>query len=279
MSGGRVVAVTGGTSGIGLAIALRHLADGDKVVIGSLDADTVSASDLGVDPSRCVLVRTDVSKEADVEALIASAVRAFGQLDVMVNNAGIGDGNLKVADFDDARLQHVMGVLFDGVVFGMKHAARSMSPRGSGSIVNIASIAGISTHINSGHIYSAAKAAVVHLTKTSALELAAQGIRVNCICPGFIATTLFGHNMGLKGKELRASVEAATEAFADLQPIRRAGQPEDIAAAAAWLSSADASFVTGHALVVDGGASVGGTWDPTKGRGRLVREALAARKG
>ncbi len=279
MSGGRVVAVTGGTSGIGLAIAQRHLADGDRVVIGSLDGDTVSAGDLGIDPARSVLVRTDVSKEADVEELVATAVRAFGQLDVMVNNAGIGDGNPSVTEFDAERLQRTMGVLFNGVAFGIRYASRSMLPRGSGSIVNIASIAGISTHINSGHIYSAAKAAVVHLTKVSALEVAAKGIRVNCICPGFIATTLFGHNMGLKGKELRASVEAATEAFADLQPIRRAGQPEDIAAAAAWLSSSEASFVTGHALVVDGGASVGGSWDPTQGRGRRIREILAARKG
>ncbi len=272
-----MVAVTGGTSGIGLAIALRHLAQGDSVVIGSIDADTTSIEALGLIPARSRLLRTDVARESDVAALVVAAVESFGRLDVMVNNAGVGDGNPSVLDFDAERLTHSIGVLFYGVVFGIKHAARAMAPRGAGSIVNIASIAGISTHINSGHIYSAAKAAVVHLTKTSALELASRDVRVNCICPGYIATPHFGRGMGLAGAELSASVEAARAAFVDLQPLRRAGRPEDIAAAATWLSSQDASFITGHALVVDGGASVGGDWDPAKGRGRAVRRALEAR--
>ena len=273
-----MVAITGGTSGIGLAIAQRHLAQGDRVVIGSIDADTTSIEALGLLPARSRLMRTDVAQENDVAALVAAAVESFGRLDVMVNNAGIGDGSRSVVDFDAERLLRTTGVLFNGVVFGIKHAARAMLPRGAGSIINIASIAGISTHINSGHLYSAAKAAVVHLTKTSALELGRQGVRVNCICPGYIATPLFGRGMGLAGAELSASVEAASAAFVDLQPLKRAGRPEDIAAAAAWLSSPDASFITGHALVVDGGASVGGDWDPANGRGRVVRQALETRK-
>jgi NAD(P)-dependent dehydrogenase (short-subunit alcohol dehydrogenase family) len=277
LSDGQVVAITGGTSGIGLAIALRHLAQGDSVVIGSIDADTTSIEALGLVPERSRLMRTDVSQESDVAMLVAAGVESFGRLDVMVNNAGIGDGSPSVIDFEADRMSRSMAVLFNGVVFGMKHAARAMVRQGSGSIVNIASIAGISTHINSGHIYSAAKAAVVHLTKTSALELGSRGVRVNCICPGYIATPLFGRGMGLAGAELSASVEAASAAFVDLQPLKRAGRPEDIAAAAAWLSSQDASFVTGHALVVDGGASVGGDWDSSKGRGRAVRRELAAR--
>lgn len=277
MSEGRVVAITGGTSGIGLAIALRHLSQGDRVVVGSIDADTTSVEALGLVPARSRLLRTDVAQESDVAALVAAAIESFGRLDVMVNNAGIGDGNPSVVDFDAERVSRTTGVLFNGVVFGIKHAARAMVPRGSGSIINIASIAGVSTHINSGHIYSAAKAAVVHLTKTAALELGARGVRVNCICPGYIATPLFGRGMGLAGAELSASVEAASVAFVDLQPLRRAGRPEDIAAAAVWLSSQDASFITGHALVVDGGASVGGDWDPAKGRGRAVRRALESR--
>ncbi|CAH1650201.1 SDR family NAD(P)-dependent oxidoreductase [Chelatococcus asaccharovorans] len=278
MSERRVVAITGGTSGIGLAIARRHVAQGDRVVIGSIDADTTSIEALGLLPALSRLMRTDVAQESDVAALVAAAVESFGRLDVMVNNAGIGDGSRSVVDFDAERLLRTNGVLFNGVVFGIKHAARAMLPQGSGSIINIASIAGISTHINSGHLYSAAKAAVVHLTKTSALELGRHGVRVNCICPGYIATPLFGRGMGLAGAELSASVEAASAAFVDLQPLKRAGRPEDIAAAAAWLSSPDASFVTGHALVVDGGASVGGDWDPANGRGRVVRQALETRK-
>ena len=277
MGAGRVVVVTGGTSGIGLGIAERHLAAGDRVVIGSIDVEADTPARLRLDQERVRFMRVDVSVEADVAALVSLALSEFGQLDVMVNNAGIGDGGLKVPDWDADRIRRTTSVLFEGVALGMKHAARAMIPRKSGSIINIASIAGISTHINSGHIYSAAKAAVVHLTKTTSLELAADGVRVNCICPGYIATPLFGRGFGLSGDKLRASVEVAGETFADLQPIHRTGRPTDIAAAAFWLSSDEASFVTGLAFVVDGGASVGNPYAPEKGRGRLVKKALEDR--
>lgn len=276
MSEGKVVAVTGATSGIGLAIAQRHLAAGDCVVIGDIRVD-VSPEDLGLDPARCKVVRTDVTREQDVEALVTTAVESFGRLDVMVNNAGGGGVGGGPVDWNGDQLPATNGVLFNGVVFGIKHAARVMVPRGSGSIISTASIAGISTHINSGLIYSALKAAVVQLTKVSALDLGAKGVRVNCICPGYIATPWFGRGLGLAGDDLRKAVDVASEAFVDLQPIRRAGRPEDVANAAFWLSSDEASFITGHALVVDGGASVGGDWDPSQGRGGVMRRALGAR--
>lgn len=269
----RVVAITGGTSGIGLAIAQRHLAAGDCVVIGSLDVKDSTPDSLQLDRERTRFLRLDVSCAEDVEALVDLALAEFGRLDVMVNNAGIGDGGLLVRDFDPDRMRGVNAVLFEGVALGMKYAARAMIPQGSGSIINIASIAGIATHINSDHIYSAAKAAVVHLTKTAALELAASNVRVNCICPGFIATPLFGRDLGLKGDALETSVKVALEVFTDMQPLRRAGRPQDIAAASFWLSSEEASFVTGHALVVDGGASIG-TWEPERGRGHAIAQAM-----
>lgn len=272
----KVVAVTGGISGIGLAIARRHLAAGDSVVIGDVRA-AMSAADLGLDPARCRVIRTDVTVEADVEALVAAAVDGFGRLDVMVNNAGGGGVGGAPVDWNCEQLPGTNGVLFNSVVFGIKHAARVMVPRGSGSIVSIASIAGISSHINSGLIYSALKAAVVQLTRVSALDLGAKGVRVNCICPGYIATPWFGRGMGLKGDDLDKAVEVANEAFVDLQPLKRAGQPQDIGNAAYWLSSDEASFVTGHALVVDGGASVGDDWSPEKGRGGVMRRALDAK--
>jgi NAD(P)-dependent dehydrogenase (short-subunit alcohol dehydrogenase family) len=255
----------------------RHLADGDRVVIGSIDVDDQSPARLGLDPERVRYLRVDVAQEKDVEALVAFAISEFGRLDVMVNNAGVGGAGGGAMDWDAEAVVRGESVLFNGAVFGIKHAARVMVPRGSGSIISIASIAGISTHINSGLIYSALKAAVVQLTKVAALDLGAKGVRVNCICPGYIATPWFGRGMGLNGHELDEAVEAAKSAFVDLQPIRRAGLPEDIGAAAAWLSSEDASFVTGHALVVDGGASVGRDWDPSGGRGAVMRQALAAR--
>lgn len=272
----RVVAVTGGTSGIGLAIARRHLAEGDSVVIGDIRTD-MSADALGLDAARCKVMQADVTREQDVAALVAAAVDSFGRLDVMVNNAGGGGVGGGVVDWNGDQLPGTNGVLFNSVVFGIKHAARVMVPQGAGSILSIASIAGISTHINSGLVYSALKAAVVQLTKVAALDLGAKGVRVNCICPGYIATPWFGRGLGLQGEELAEAVEAAKDAFVDLQPIRRAGLPEDIGNAAFWLSSPEASFITGHALVVDGGASVGDDWRPDKGRGGVMRRALSAR--
>lgn len=276
MTEAKVVAITGATSGIGLAIAKRHLAEGDCVVIGDIRADT-TAEALELDPARCKVMRTDVTREKDVEALIAAAVETFGHLDVMVNNAGGGGVGGGPVDWNCDELPDTNGVLFNSVIFGIKHAARVMVPRGKGSIISTASIAGISTHINSGLIYSALKAAVVQITKVSALDLGAKGVRVNCICPGYIATPWFGRGIGVGNEHMDEAVQAARDAFIDLQPIRRAGQPEDIAAAAYWLSSNEASFVTGHALVVDGGASVGGDWDPESSRGGAVRRALKAR--
>lgn len=276
MTSAKTVAITGATSGIGLAIAQRHLREGDRVVIGDIRAD-MTAESLGLNPAHCRIMRVDVTKESDVEALVAAAVDTFGHLDVMVNNAGGGGVGGGPVEWNCDELPGTNGVLFNSVIYGIKHAARVMVPQGKGSIISTASIAGISTHINSGLVYSALKAAVVQITKVSALDLGAKGVRVNCICPGYIATPWFGRGIGVAPENLDDAVRAAEEAFVDLQPIRRAGKPEDIAAAAYWLSSEEASFVTGHALVVDGGASVGGDWDPESSRGGVVRRALAAR--
>jgi len=141
----------------------------------------------------------------------------------------------------------------------MKHAAPVMKRQGSGSIINTASIAGVRV-VESDHIYSAAKAAVIHLTHSVAMELGESGIRVNCISPGFIATPIFQKSVGITPEAFAQRLEAVKAVMATFQPIRRAGLPEDIARAALWLASDDSSFVNGHNLIVDGGLSNGRGW-------------------
>ena len=266
----QVAVVTGGTSGIGRAIVERFLREGACVVVGSLEP---GAGDFPSGNERATFVRTDVRKENDVERLIGATLERHGRLDVMVNDAGVSGVGGSISELPGDGVRDTESVLFDGVVHGMKHAARAMMQKGAGSIINIASITGLATYINAAHLYSAMKAAVIQLTKTAALELGPRGIRVNCICPGYIATPIFGTALGYRDPRLALSVELCKTLFRDLQPIRRSGLPEDIANAAKWLASAEASFVTGHALVVDGGAACGVGWDP--GASRLGRLAAA----
>jgi NAD(P)-dependent dehydrogenase (short-subunit alcohol dehydrogenase family) len=204
-------------------------------------------------------IHADVSKEDDVRGMIDYAVDTCGRLDIIVNNAGMGGvkgeiESIPVDDFDES-----IAILLRGVFLGMKHAAPVMKKQGGGNIINISSIAGL-RGISQNHPYSAAKAAVIQLTRTVAMELAYHKIRVNSICPGSIVTSIFGVSAGLSSAESVKSYDNLTRLFEKAQPIRRAGLPEDIAKAALWLASDDSSFVTGHALVVDGGMSAGQMW-------------------
>jgi len=162
-------------------------------------------------------------------------------------------------------------VLLRSVFLGIKHAAPLMKRQGSGSIVSTASVAGMRTGFGP-HVYSAAKAAVIHLTHSVAMELGESGVRVNCICPGGIATPIFGKGYGLTTEAADRSVPLMKQALSQLQPLQRAGLPEDIANAVAWLASDESSFVNGHALVVDGGLIGGRLWS----EGLQRREALQA---
>lgn len=273
----KVVVVTGGTSGIGRAIVERYLVEGAYVVTGAIGSRGGS-TEFAAPPERIKLVQTDVTHEADVEALIGEALARHGRIDVMINNAGSSGVAGSISDIAEAGFQATADTLFKSVFLGIKHASRPMVRQGFGAIINISSIAGIATFINASHVYSAVKAAVVQLTKTTALELGPKGVRVNCICPGFIATPIFGKALGLPDDELAMSVEVVKEIFQDLQPIRRSGMPRDIAAAALWLASDDASFVNGHALVVDGGASCGEGWNPGQNRFGRLADAIAQRR-
>ncbi len=248
----KVAVVTGGASGMGRATVLRFLAEGARVVVADFNAatgaDTVAEASRRGFSETVRFIRTDVASEADIEAMLRCAVDAFGRLDIVFNNAGVGGaiGPLTETSVDD--WDYTFDVLAKGVFLGIKHAARIMRAQGhGGSIINTASIAGLSGDAGP-MVYSAAKAAVISLSQSAAVELAADRIRVNAICPGFIVTPL------AEG----ANREGTQAAFAKSQPWPDYGRGDHIAGAALFLASDDAEFVTGEALIVDGGLTAAG---------------------
>ncbi len=243
---GQVALITGAANGIGRAAALAFGREGANVVLADLDdeagrAAAVDVADLGVD---ALFVRTDVAVPADVAALVAQAIERFGRLDAAFNNAGIEGVQAPTAESTLDNWNHVLAVNLTGVFVCMQHEIAEMVARGRGAIVNNSSVAGL-VGFAGIPAYTAAKHGVVGLTKTAALDYATQGIRVNAVCPGVIATemiTRFTH-----GNDAAAAGLLATE------PVGRLGRPEEIADAVVWLCSERASFVTGQAIAVDGG--------------------------
>jgi NAD(P)-dependent dehydrogenase (short-subunit alcohol dehydrogenase family) len=254
----RVAMITGGASGIGKAVAELFVKEGARVLVSDIQDEQGQrlAESLG---DNAAFIHADVSMEDDVKGMVDYAVDTYGRLDCVVNNAGMGGvkgeiESIPVEDFDRS-----IAILLRGVFLGMKHAAPVMKKQGGGNIINISSIAGL-RGISQNHPYSAAKAAVIQLTRTVAMELAYYKIRVNSICPGSIVTSIFGAAKGMSSAESAKTYDNLTRLFEKAQPIRRAGLPADIANAALWLASDDSGFVTGHALVVDGGTSAGQMW-------------------
>ena len=252
---GKVAVVTGGASGIGEGTVQLFAEEGARVLAADILDERGQSVVESIGPS-AAYIHADVSKEADVAGAVAHAVERWGRIDAIFNNAGAGGANQGLLEIDEAGYDATMDLLLKGVVFGIKHAARAMMETGGGAIVNTASVAGIDAG-NGPAIYSVGKGAVVHLTKVAAYELGQHGIRVNCICPGGIATPIFGKVLGLSPEDADKTVEAMAQVMGGTQPIARAGRPLDIANAALWLSGDDSSFVTGHALVVDGGLTLG----------------------
>jgi NAD(P)-dependent dehydrogenase (short-subunit alcohol dehydrogenase family) len=269
---GKVALVTGGGSGIGEATVRLFVAEGASVVIADIQDDRGRrvAEELG---ARAAYVHTDVRQEADVQAAVAETVRRFGRLDCIFNNAGYGGVGGRIAEIPIEGFDETLAVLLRGVFLGMKHAAPVMKAQGSGSIISTASVAGMITGLGP-HVYSVAKAAVIHLTRSVAMELGEHNVRVNCICPGGIATPIFGKGLGLSAERAEAIVPLMKGVLENLQPIKRAGLPEDIARAALWLASDEATFVNGHALVVDGGLTGGRSWSESQLRRSALRSAL-----
>lgn len=256
---GKVAVITGGTSGIGARTAEVFVAQGAKVVIAGRRKDRGErvARKLGEAAS---FIRTDVSVEADVKAMIDHAVDHFSRLDCLVNNAGRGSQFATIADVDLEQFDAVIAVHLRAVLAGMKYAVRAMAVQGTGSIINVARVNGIRAGLG-GHYYSAAKAAVIHLTRCAAVELGEKGIRVNSLSPGMIATGAFGKYTGMQSDEADDNPEYAEAAISSIlprwQPLQYVGRVDNIAQAALFLASDASCFVTGHNLVVDGGISAG----------------------
>ena len=249
---GKVAVITGGASGMGRATTLRFLEEGASVVFGDLNEHTAQETlDLAKDHEKHVrFIRTDVAEESDVEAMIGLAVSEFGRLDIVFNNAGVGGAFGALTDIEVEDWDYTFAVLTRGPFLGIKYGARVMVEQGEGgSIINTASVAGLSGGAGP-QAYSAAKAALVNLTMAAAVEFGPHRIRVNAICPGGILTPLV--QMG------RADPEQVAKGMEQLQPLPFAGQPEHIASAALFLASDDSAFVSGHALVVDGGLEAAG---------------------
>lgn len=238
----RVAVVTGGGGGIGLAIARAVVAGGGSVMIGDLN-DERGAAALAELGDRSRFVRVDVSDEADVEMMLDSAVRAFGRVDAMFNNAGVGGAFGPITEQSVEAWDATFAINTRSVFLGTKHAARQMIAQGDGgAIVNTASVAGL-TGGGGPQAYSAAKAAVIGFTKATAAELAEHRIRVNAVCPGAIYTELL----------TRGRPELTDRWRSQIQPWPDRGEPEMIADVAVWLASDESRFVTGEAVVADGG--------------------------
>lgn len=258
---GKTAVVTGGASGIGKATALRFASEGARVFIG--DIDEAGGAEIAATSNGTIqFVRTDVTSEADIKALLAAADADSG-IDILFNNAGAGGARETIDEISAEAWDATMALLLRSVALGIRHAAPLMAKRGGGAIVNTASVAATQTGA-APTAYSVAKAGVLHLTKLAAADLAKHKIRVNAVCPGFIATNIFTSAVGLEGEKKAMADQMIAALAATTQPVARAGRGEDIAAAVTFLASEDASFITGTQILVDGGMQIGPkhSWDP-----------------
>lgn len=257
---GKVAVITGGASGIGEAAARKLAAHGARVVSGDIQEARLAAvaADLGPDVAR--YLRCDVTVEADVEALVAKALEEFGQLDVMFNNAGIVGAMGPMESTPAEEWKATLDILINGTFYGMKHATGQMKKAGSGSIISMSSVAGVTGGL-APHAYTAAKHAVVGMTRNLAAEVGAYGVRVNCVAPYSVATPMVADAyLGDHG-----NIDSTIKMLADESPLRaRPGLAEDVANAVLWLASDESGYTSGLTLTIDAGITTGSQAGPPR---------------
>jgi NAD(P)-dependent dehydrogenase (short-subunit alcohol dehydrogenase family) len=240
----KVAIITGGSSGIGRATALAFAKKGAKIVIVDWHESPETMESLTDLDAEAIFIKCDVSKSADVKAMVKKTIGTFGRLDYAFNNAGIEGDSAPTADCTEENWDKTIAINLKGIWLCMKHEIPEMLRQGKGTIVNCSSVAGL-VGFEGLPAYVASKHGIIGLTKTAALEYAGQGIRMNTVCPGVIQTPMMDRLTGKK--------KEAIEQFTALEPVGRMGQPEEIANTVVWMCSDEASFITGHAMVVDGG--------------------------
>ena len=273
---GKVAVITGAASGIGAATAKTYVDHGARVVLGDIQDEAgegMAAALAGA--SHAIFRHCNVTNEADVEALVETAVSEFGQIDIMFNCAGIVGalGPMSTTPAEEWKL--TIDIMINGVFYGMKHASRYMKEAGSGSIISMSSTAGVMGGLGP-HAYAAAKHAVVGMTKNLAAEVGGCGVRVNCIAPAGMATPMVADVMTGDHQNLEETIAT----LAALSPLKgRAGLAQDVANAALWLASDESGYTSGLTLTVDAGATTGSTAEPPAFAeyAPMVREA--GRKG
>ena len=244
----KVVLITGASFGIGKATALLFAAKGAKIVLVDWIENPETVQQIEALESPVLFIKCDVAQTEEVKAMVAQTITYFGRLDYAFNNAGIEGITAPIEECTEENWDKTMAVNLKGIWNCMKFQIPEMQKAGQGAIVNCASIAGLIGYRGLS-AYVASKHGIIGLTKTAALECATQGIRVNAVCPGAIKTAMIDRLTGHK-KEVEAQ-------YAAQEPIGRLGQPEEVAQAVLWLCSNEASFITGHALAVDGGWTAG----------------------
>ncbi len=256
---GKVAVITGAASGMGRATALRFAKEGASIVLADLNSQggETAVAECAAAGARAVFQRVDVTSEVDIKSAVDRAVKEYGRLDIMFNNAGIAGAVGPIEKVESTDWDKTIATLLRAVFLGMKYSIPEMRKAGGGSIISTASVAALQ---GVGYLaaYAAAKAAVVNLTASVAIELGHDHIRVNCICPGGVNTPLI--HRGAPG-----AFEHAEARMAKAQPIPRAGRPDDIANMALFLASDEAEWITGTAMVVDGGMATGNTRFRTRG--------------